>query len=292
MMPITALTQQFDAISLEEMNEVALLNRFDSKYQLSVSKLYEVLEAITDDYYILEIDGKRKHSYQTLYYDTGKDTLYTNHHNGKLNRMKIRKRAYMDSGLVFLEIKKKNNKSKTKKLRMIAENKSASFSAKELHFLTENTDFNFQLSNFTLPVKNINSFERITLVNKDFSERCTIDTQLIFYSHSKKLELGNIAVVELKQGSINEKTPLCIALNNYRIKPSGFSKYCIGRAFLEPDLKRNLFKERLIQLRKQFKNEIALTPLNKKSSFIFIENKNYGSDTGYDYQRAAQVAGH
>ncbi|WP_163324748.1 polyphosphate polymerase domain-containing protein [Draconibacterium mangrovi] len=292
MISIIALTQQFDAISLNEMNEVALLNRFDSKYQLSAGKLYEVLEAIKDDYYILEIDGKRKHSYQTLYYDSSADNLYINHHNGKLNRMKIRKRAYMDSGLVFLEIKKKNNKGKTRKLRMIAENKNASFSAKELHFLSENTDFDFHLSNFTLPVKNTNSFERITLVNKDFSERCTIDIHLVSYSSSKKLELGDIVVVELKQGSINEKTPLCLALNYFRIKPGGFSKYCIGRAFLEPGLKRNLFKERLIQLRKQFKNEIALTALHKKSTLTFIENKNYGSDTGYDYQRAAQVAGH
>ncbi|WP_319590042.1 VTC domain-containing protein [uncultured Draconibacterium sp.] len=292
MTSITAVTQQFDAISLNEMNEVALLNRFDSKYQLSVSKLYEVLKAIKNKYYILEINGKRIHSYQTMYYDTGADTLYTNHHNGKLNRMKIRKRAYMDSGLVFLEIKKKNNKSKTKKLRMIAENKTASFSAKELHFLSENTDFDFHLSNFTLPVKNFNSFERITLVNKDFSERCTIDIHLVSYSKSKKLELGNMVVVELKQGRVNEKTPLCLALNNYRIKPCGFSKYCIGRAFLEPNLKRNLFKERLIQLRKQFKNEIELTPLHKKSALTFIENKNYGSDTGHNYQRTAQVAGH
>ena len=106
MTPITAVTQQFDAISLNEMNEVALLNRFDSKYQLSVSKLYEVLKAIKNKYYILEINGKRIHSYQTMYYDTGADTLYTNHHNGKLNRMKIRKRAYMDSGLVFSGDKK------------------------------------------------------------------------------------------------------------------------------------------------------------------------------------------
>ncbi|WP_321375923.1 polyphosphate polymerase domain-containing protein [uncultured Draconibacterium sp.] len=291
-MSLTALSQQLDAISLDEMNEVALLNRFDSKYQLSVSKLEEVLEAIKNDYYILEINGKRKHKYNTIYYDTSNDSLYTNHHNGRLNRLKIRKREYVDSELAFLEIKKKNNKGKTKKLRMTAENRNASFTAKELHFLTQNTNFDFHLSNFTLRVKNINSFERITLVNKDFSERCTIDIHLVSYSHSKKLELGDMAVVELKQGKTNVKTPLGNALSKSRVKPRGFSKYCIGRAFLEPDLKRNLFKERLLQLKKQFKNDIVLTPLHIKSTLTFIENNNYGSDTGYNYQRAAQVAGH
>ena len=57
-MQITSLIQQFEAISLDKMNDVALLNRFDSKYQLPVSKLYQVLKAIKEDYFVLEIAGE------------------------------------------------------------------------------------------------------------------------------------------------------------------------------------------------------------------------------------------
>ncbi|MDX8339793.1 polyphosphate polymerase domain-containing protein [Draconibacterium sp. IB214405] len=292
-MQITSLLQRFEAISLDEMDDVALLNRFDSKYQLSVSKLSKVLEAIKDDYFILEIEGKRKHKYSTIYYDTGSDELYTSHHNGRLNRLKIRKREYLSSGMSFLEIKRKNNKGKTRKLRMVAENKNSSFTLKELDFLSANTNFDFILSNFTLPVKNTNAFERITLVNKDYSERCTIDLSMVSYSKNRKVEMDSMAIVELKQGSVNEKTPLAEALNQLRIKPQGFSKYCIGRAFLEPDLKQNLFKERLIQLKKQFNGSIVLKPTKNSTTSIFNENKkNNGSVTGYDYKRATKVVGH
>lgn len=291
-MQITSLIQQFEAISLDKMNDVALLNRFDSKYQLPVSKLYQVLEAIKNNYFVLEIDGKRSHKYSTIYYDTGTDDLYTNHHNGRLNRLKIRKREYVDSNLTFLEIKRKNNKGKTRKLRMVAENKNVSFSLKELDFLSQNTHFDFILSNFTLPVKNTNSFKRITLVNKDFSERCTIDLEIVSYSKNKKVEMGTMAIVELKQGCVNEKTPLANTLNQYRVKPQGFSKYCIGRAFLEPDLKQNLFKEKLIRLKKQFNGNIIIKPTKNNTTVNFNKKNNNGSVTGYDYKRTAKVVGH
>ncbi|WP_321372478.1 VTC domain-containing protein [uncultured Draconibacterium sp.] len=244
------------------MDKVELLNRFDVKYQLIEDKLIQVLNAIKNDYYILEIGSSRVHNYNTIYYDTVEDTLYKDHHNGKLNRIKIRKRIYADSDLAFLEIKKKNNKRKTKKLRMVAENTGASFTKTELDFLTINTNFEFHISKLTLPKRNTNSFKRITLVNKDFSERCTIDLRLVSYSDDKKVVMEKMAIIELKQGSLNEKTLLAKQLKECDIKQNGFSKYCMGRAFLEPQLKQNLFKERIMQLKKQFNSKIAVSSLD------------------------------
>lgn len=254
--------QQFDSISLSQMDEVALLNRFDVKYQLAESKLTEVLQSIKEQYYILEINQTRIHNYNTIYYDTTEDLMYTSHHNGKLNRLKIRKRKYTDSGLSFLEIKRKNNKRKTKKLRMVAENDTELFTSNELDFLKQNTNFDFTLSNSTLPVKNSNSFKRITLVNKNLSERCTIDIKVTSFSKNKKVELNSMAIVEVKQSRLMAKTCLTQKLKAIGAQQQGFSKYCIGRAFLEPDLKQNLFKEKLSALKKEFNGSIRLVPVN------------------------------
>ena len=69
-------------------------------------------------YRILNINNKLIHDYKSLYYDTSENKFYLDHHNNRVNRNKIRFREYVDSGLVFLEIKTKNNKRKTIKKRM------------------------------------------------------------------------------------------------------------------------------------------------------------------------------
>ena len=45
-------------------------------------------------------------------------TLYHDHHNGKLNRYKVRRRRYIDTDTEFLEVKLKNNKKRTIKSRI------------------------------------------------------------------------------------------------------------------------------------------------------------------------------
>ena len=62
--------------------------------------------------------GKGKHDYKSLYFDTEDRKFYNDHHNQRVHRHKVRYREYVDSGLVFLEIKCKNNKGKTIKKRL------------------------------------------------------------------------------------------------------------------------------------------------------------------------------
>ncbi len=265
---ISEILKQYEQISLRHMDAVSLLNRFDSKYQLPVSQLSTILEAIQTQYYVLQINGEVMQTYQTIYYDTTDDQLYLNHHNGKLNRLKIRKRQYVDSGLGFLELKQKNNKGKTSKLRYKLDEYKPGFSEKEWAFLDENTEMELPLNDKGLPVKCVNTFKRITMVNKDFSERCTIDIALTFYSESRKVTMGNMAVVELKQGELNMKTPLSDELKLNRVPKQGFSKYCMGRVFLEPELKQNLFKPKLLQLKKQYNGNIVASKIEHKQQLI------------------------
>ena len=89
----------FDKISLDEMNGVSLMKRVDTKFILSESQLLKVFSKIQKDYKVLEIDNERLMQYSTLYFDTQNKKCFKEHHNGKLNRYKIRMRKYLVSDL-------------------------------------------------------------------------------------------------------------------------------------------------------------------------------------------------
>ena len=63
-------TTQFTPISLKNMDGVKLMNRSDTKFTFSSKKLPILLEKLIPFYNVLEINGKRLHSYKSLYFDT------------------------------------------------------------------------------------------------------------------------------------------------------------------------------------------------------------------------------
>ncbi len=239
-------TDFFDSIKLEEMDQVKLMNRTDRKYWFHSGDLQELLHLIKHDYYILNIDGENKLPYSTTYYDTDTNQMYASHHNGKLNRFKIRRRSYVSSGISFLEIKFKSNKGRTIKKRIKTNNSNSLFTKKEDQFLSVNTPFNCEQLEPAL----INEFSRLTLVNKNFKERCTIDTNLQFKTTDKSVCLENLVIVEIKSEGGSAISPLALALRDQRIKASGFSKYCVGRTIIDPDLKQNAFKQKIRSIEK------------------------------------------
>ena len=103
----------FKKITLEEMNAVSLMKRTDTKYIVNVNFLAPILEDLQKEYQVLEIDNRRIMNYSSVYFDTPEFKFYFDHHNGKVNRTKIRQRKYVDSELTFLEIKQKLATRKT-----------------------------------------------------------------------------------------------------------------------------------------------------------------------------------
>ena len=91
-----------------------------------------------------------------------------------------------------------------------------------------------------------NRFDRITLVNKGMTERLTIDINLKFHNIATNNYrfMDHIAIIELKRDG-RVYSPILSLLNLLRIKPHGFSKYCIGSALTNSDLHCNRLKPRL-----------------------------------------------
>ncbi|MDA3817143.1 MAG: polyphosphate polymerase domain-containing protein [Prolixibacteraceae bacterium] len=253
----TYINSEFDffkPISLSEMDKVRLMNRTDTKFWFHASHLYPLLELVQDSYYILQMHDEVALPYSTVYYDTDSNGMYTAHHNGKLNRYKIRRRSYVSSGISFLEVKFKNNKGRTIKKRIPAD-----FDFK--HFNDEENKFIQGIAPFTvedLSPSLINDFKRITLVNRNFKERCTIDFNLGFKNENKEIKLNNLVIVEIKADGSPSASPLARALRDQRIKKSGFSKYCVGRTVLDTNVKRNAFKQKVRMIEKVINTEECL----------------------------------
>lgn len=247
-------TQIFNPISLQEMDQVKLMNRTDTKYWFHIDKLQELLQIIKNDYYILKIDGIAKLPYETTYYDTDGNKMFYTHHNGKLNRYKVRRRSYVNSGISFLEIKFKSNKGRTIKNRVSSEYGKVAFTPTETEFLQQYIPFSCDKLSPAL----INNFKRLTLVNKNFQERCTIDLNLAFKNGNKEVILDDLVIVEIKAEGSPSNSPLALALRNQRIKTSGFSKYCVGRTVTDTTLKRNAFKPKIRRIEKTIKSDNKL----------------------------------
>lgn len=236
----------FQPISLKEMDSVRLLNRIDTKYVLSLDLLPHILKEIQPHYKTLDIDDERIFSYNSLYFDTPADYMYLAHHNGKLNRYKIRFREYVSSKTCFLEIKYKNKGTRTIKHRTKIDSIETNLSEKSKAYIAKYTPF----KNGDLHPMIYTEFSRITLVSNQLNERVTIDLDLTFRKNGFSKETGKVVIVELKRDAAAGQSNLVNAFSRYSVYPKGFSKYCIGRALIEADLKSNNFKERILTINK------------------------------------------
>ena len=237
-------------ITLDEMKNIRLMDRVDSKYVAPVSLLPELLKEMLPYFKVQTINEARISPYCTQYLDTPDLEMYVMHQNGKLNRQKVRIRSYVDSNLSFLEIKNKNNKGRTKKIR-IPVNLTHLTSVDDLdgdkQFLDENSLFCSE----TLSPSLSNNFKRITFVNNQATERITIDINLSFsnYKTGEAEKFDDLMILELKQDGWKHSDFRDI-LNRFRIKRTPFSKYCMGMVLTDPNIKYNRFKGRLTKINK------------------------------------------
>ena len=245
-MSLQDTVSEFQPITLKNMNAVKLLNRIDTKYVLSLEVLPLIFREIQSDYRSLDINKERVFSYDSLYFDTPENSMYLAHHNGKLDRYKIRFRKYVSSNLCFLEIKHKLKGSRTVKDRITVGCIETVLSDTSKDFIASNSPFK---DGNLVPMIHTD-FSRITLVNKQLTERVTIDVALQFHKNGVTRTVGNIAIIELKRDGTAGHSNLIQALEKYGVHPKGFSKYCIGRALTEPELKSNRFKERILTINK------------------------------------------
>lgn len=242
---------KMDAVSLEEMSSVSLMNRIDTKFVTTVEKLKLVLEdAFQTGYRVCEISGQRLMSYASVYYDTPDLQMYTAHRNGKKTRQKVRVRTYLIDNESFLEIKRKNNRGRTKKKRIgIPVSCVMEFGAvPEASAFLEKKSW-WKASDLT--PETTTDFCRFTLVNKAMTERLTIDINLNFRNFRSGVEtsLGDFVIIELKQDGRVESQMRQILLR-HRVFPYRISKYCMAVTLTDPQARPGRFIEKVRHIEK------------------------------------------
>jgi hypothetical protein len=232
------LVSSLNPVSLAEMDSVKLMDRTDSKFVLSFNELAPILHDIADQYRILTINKTRLFSYRTDYFDTPELSMFADHHNGKLNRFKIRQREYIESNIRFLEVKFKSNKG-----RVIKDRIEKSFMDQRAFsgFVTGHTPYDPNKLDIILT----NQFNRFTLVNLKIKERVTVDFNLVFSDMKHATTLNGLVIIEIKQSHFNTQSPIYKALKQHHIRKESVSKYCLGVSLLSRHPKLNNFKKTL-----------------------------------------------
>lgn len=255
---IESLARHLPPISLEDMSGIRLMNRMDQKYLTNIDTLKTLLRLAEGSYYSQEIEGERVSPYATTYWDTLQTyALFRQHETGRKPRQKVRVRTYLSSDVSFLEVKKKDNHGKTAKLRI----KVPSLQA----VIDEHVGADFVKQQTGLGLVDMvpavgNRFNRITLVNFAKTERLTIDFNIQFYNYQthERAAIDSIVVIELKRDG-RCPSPILPLLRQLRIKPAGFSKYCIGASVTDSHLRINRFKKRLVTINKVAQREMSPT---------------------------------
>jgi hypothetical protein len=254
-MPGSAVNEVVKAlkpVGLYMLDPVRLMNRIDTKFILSAGRLPDLLSGIKSHYAVLEINENRILSYLTSYLDTGEYLFFRQHVTDRPERHKVRYRTYESTGTTFLEVKKRTNKNRTIKWR--TENRLTPGNTCDEIACRFISDYVPGKALHLRPVLT-NCFKRITLAEKGFSERATIDYDLSFSDiYGNQVRYPYVAIVEIKREGYSFRSPLMDILKDLSVHPAGFSKYCFGASVLYDIPGRNILKEKQLLI-KRIENE-------------------------------------
>lgn len=245
---VAASAAKFERVGLEAAISVGLLDRIDTKVVGSIDQIAAVLDAISDQFQLVEVVGSVAPAYRSVYFDTALHELYNDHHNGRRVRHKIRYRTYVSTDTTFFEVKLRTDSRRTVKHRIRVPWIPHELGQPELDLLEQHN----VPTPGALPTLDI-EYNRLTLVGP--AERVTIDLGLTCTAEEAWVRFDRTAIIEVKQPRFNLSSPVFRAMRDQGLRPGGISKYCVGMATCVPGVKTNKFKSRLRML-----GNVELTP--------------------------------
>ena len=167
----------------------------------------------------------------------------------------------MESNLCFLEVKNKVNTGRTKKKRIaipMEEFGSLYNTDEKREFLREKVWVTQQ----ELAPRLQNAFRRITLVNKQKTERITIDSGISFHNLAtgRDADASGLVIIEVKQDG-NCPSDFKRLLLEQRIQSYRLSKYCLGMLLTDDRIKYNRFKPKVRYVSGLIGRELAIAAL-------------------------------
>lgn len=236
----------FSPNSLEGITEHApLQQRIEYKYLMPIAALHSFMAQLAPHYYILDINGKRRFNYTNWYFDTPNYSLYHQHVTAKAHRIKVRQRRYDDINTCYLEIKQKLGNGNTLKKRIVIDQLHEELNGKECELIDTYQQGLAQLQHVAT-----NCFKRITLTHTAITERVTIDTNISTDHNGKSTTLNHLALIEIKQQDRSTLSYATQLLRNMELHHTSFSKYAVGLALLNKEVKYNKIKPTILKINK------------------------------------------
>lgn len=241
-------------ISLSELTQSsALMSRVDRKYFVPRTVVAELIAENQDQARVLEINGLRTFTYETVYFDTPEFGFYRAHAQGKRSRYKVRVRTYTQSGLRMLEVKSKGFRGRTLKERidfptqqpprpgagMGPNFEDLQFGAPEQRFIEKIIKSDSRVLTPVLTTV----YRRSTLALGD--QRVTLDTNLECMAGDQVFHGPDDVLVETKSPA--RASAFDAALKSRGIRPATVSKYQVGASLLYPYLPHNKWNRTLRQ---------------------------------------------
>ena len=235
---LSSATAGLSSVGLAALNDSApLQTRKDRKYLVPMSSLPQLLEQMSDDLIVLEIDGRRAFHYESVYFDTPDHVSYMAAALRRRRRFKVRTRTYLDSGLCLLEVKTREGRGLTIKHRIPYDSDHRDrLDDTGLDFI-DGFESIAAISGELRPALTTR-YQRTTFLETTSHSRITVDVGLeCIAPDGSRVSLASTAVVETKTaGRPCEFDHLLWGVGH---RPVNVSKFATGMAALNPSLKAN-----------------------------------------------------
>ncbi len=226
---------ELEPISLEQLDEQAKLRRrVDAKYVVPDEAAAAAVRNLAEHYCALEIDGRRRFTYESVYFDTPELRCFADHVEGRRPRFKVRTRYYRETGACFVEIKVKRADDETVKRQQPYDHADhGTITAEARRFVKETlSELTGEGAPADLAPTLVTTYERLTLSARKGGERATLDLAVGLRSmDGRSIELRDgVVLVETKTD--DGESRLDDELRGAGCEPVSISKYRLGIGLL------------------------------------------------------------
>ncbi len=236
------------------------MHRIDRKYVVTAAQYAAWLTALQPELCVLEIDGRTSFHYASTYFDTPSHTSFLSSAQKRRFRFKVRVRTYLDSGLRYVEVKVRDSREGTEKLRQPCSASSTQGLDTEAQTFVARVLLKAGIPSHVardlVPALETH-FTRTTLLVRTSGCRVTVDTELTFAAENSQ-EIGFPELLILETKSDSHDTHADKVLWRMGVRPQRLSKFAIGSALLNAELPSNKWSR---IMRRHFQPSAAPAPV-------------------------------
>jgi hypothetical protein len=235
---LRSIVHEIDRTPLPAAIEAAeLQTRVDRKYIIVPELLHAVVIGLGPEARVVDIDGEQCFAYRSVYFDTDDRIAYRKAAHRRPGRFKVRTRTYVDHGDCFLEVKRRDVRGRTIKVRVPYDPADEGrLTPTGRAFVDEHVCPPTPLGRLQPALTT--EYHRVTLLDPTRSVRLTVDAGLVCRStDGREVRLTDAVVVETK--SAGPPTAADRLLWRAGARPTAMSKYAVGMAVLDPTLPAN-----------------------------------------------------